>query len=141
VGTLVFAEVPYPNITRLVAGNEFALVRVDNDVVDGRAVGVVALDHARSRVPDLDRSVLRGCHHPLSLTMKSHSSDVIGVALELEDGIRVRRLDVVEAHCGVTRRRKKPLVRGDAKPINLRVSMLNCSRADAGKRLPKPIGH
>jgi hypothetical protein len=59
--------------------------------------------------------------------MKTHSSDVVGVALELEDGIRVRRLDVVEAHCGVTRRRKKPLVRGDAKPIDLRVSMLNCS--------------
>ena len=51
---LVLREVPDADVAAAVAGDELALVRVDDDVVDGGAVGVVALDVAGAGVPDFD---------------------------------------------------------------------------------------
>ena len=58
VGTLVLSQVPDPYITTPVAANQLSLVRVDDHVVDRHAMGVVALNIARSRIPDLNGAVL-----------------------------------------------------------------------------------
>ena len=52
VAALVLAEVPDADVAAAVAGDELALVGVDDDVVDGDAVGVVSLDVAAACVPD-----------------------------------------------------------------------------------------
>lgn len=62
---------------------------MDDNVVDGHAMAVVALDASRFRIPDLDCAIFRTCDHPFAFTMEGHSSDVVGVALECEDGIWV----------------------------------------------------
>lgn len=54
VAAFVFAEIPDADVAASVAGDEFALVGVDDDVVDGDAVGVVSLDVAAASVPDFD---------------------------------------------------------------------------------------
>lgn len=56
VAAFVFSEVPDADVAAAVAGDELALVGVDYHVVDGYAVGVVALDVAGAGVPDLDRA-------------------------------------------------------------------------------------
>lgn len=54
VAAFVFAQVPDAYVAAAVTGDEFALVWVDYDVVDGDPMGVVALDVARAGVPNFD---------------------------------------------------------------------------------------
>lgn len=54
VAAFVLAEVPNADVAASIAGDELALVWVDDDVVHGDAMGVVALDVAAAGVPDLD---------------------------------------------------------------------------------------
>lgn len=81
----VLGEVPNFDAALLVAADELALVRVDDDLVDGRLVVVVALDVARPRVPDLERVVLRRGDEPLALAVKCQRGDVGCVTLERGD--------------------------------------------------------
>lgn len=90
MGALVFAQVPYADVAAAVAGNEFPLVRVDDDVVDGEAVVVVAL-HARAPgVPDLDSAVLGAGDHPLALAVERDAGHVARVPVKGQNRARVR---------------------------------------------------
>jgi hypothetical protein len=82
VRALVLAQVPDADGASAVTADELALVRVDDDVIDGGAVVVVALNGAGADVPYLDGAVLGACNHPLALAMESDGSDVGRVALE-----------------------------------------------------------
>jgi hypothetical protein len=101
------------------------------------AVRVVALDGALARVPDLDGAVLGARHHPLALAVEGDARDVVRVALECENGVRVRRFDVVEFDRVVAGGCQVAFVGGDAKAIDLGVRVWNCARADAGERFPE----
>jgi hypothetical protein len=114
VGTLVLAQVPDANRARAVAADELALVRVDDHIVDGRAVVVVALDRAGPDVPNLDCAVLRARDHPLALTVEGDGRHVGRVPFKGQDGRRVRRLDLVELDDVVARGGQEALVRRDA---------------------------
>lgn len=70
VRTLVLRQVPDPHVAASVAADEFALVGVDDYVVYGDAVAVVALDVAASRVPDLDGAVFGTRHHPFAFAVE-----------------------------------------------------------------------
>ena len=72
----VLAEVPDAHVAAAVAADELALVRVDDDVVDRHAVGVVALDIATARVPDLDGPVFRRRNEPFGLAVERDACDV-----------------------------------------------------------------
>ncbi len=60
MAAFVLAEIPDAYVSAAIAGDEFALVGVDNDIVDGNAVGVVALDVAAAGIPDFDGPWVRG---------------------------------------------------------------------------------
>lgn len=89
MGALVFAEVPDADVAAAVAGDELALVGVDDDVVDGGAVVVVALHAAGLGVPDLDAAVFGARHHPLGVAVEADPRDVVGVAFESEDRVAI----------------------------------------------------
>lgn len=119
MGAFRFAEVPHTDVTAAVGGDEFALVGVDDDVVDGVGVRVVALNAARARVPDFDGHVLGGSDHPFAFAVEGDAGDVVGVAFEGDNWVWVRRFDVVEfdvvaASCG-----EVFLVGGDAQAVDL----------------------
>ena len=79
---LVLAQVPDADCTGAVAADKLALVRVDDDVIDGGTVVVVALDRAGPDVPDLDRAVLGARDHPLALAVEGDGGHVGRVTLE-----------------------------------------------------------
>lgn len=60
----ILAQIPDLDTASLITTNDFALIRMDDDVVDGTAVTVVSLNVGGSEVPDLDGAVLGGCGHP-----------------------------------------------------------------------------
>lgn len=100
----VLAQIPYSHLSTAITCYQFALVRVDDDVINGVVVVVVALDACGSRVPDLDRAVFGACDHPFALTVKSQAGDVSGVAVECQDrngigGTDIEELDVMAAGC------------------------------------------
>ena len=134
---LVLAQVPDPHITPAITANELALIGVNDDVVDGRAMGVVTLDTARPRIPDLDGAILGARHHPLALAVERDARDVGRVAFKREHGIGVGRLDLVEFDRVVAGGGEEALVGGDAEPVYLRVGVRNCAGADAGEGFPE----
>jgi hypothetical protein len=69
---------------------------VNDDVVHRNAMGIVSLNAAGSGVPDLDGTVLGRRDHPFAFTVKSDPGNVGSVAVEGEDSIRIRGLDVIE---------------------------------------------
>ena len=54
MATLVLAEVPYTDVTASIAGDELALVRMNDNIIDWNAVGVVSLDVTSTCIPDFD---------------------------------------------------------------------------------------
>lgn len=56
---------------------------------------IIPLHITAPRVPDLDRAVFRRRDQPLRLAMECDTRDVRRVAVESENGVRVRRLDVI----------------------------------------------
>lgn len=69
--------------------------------------------------------------------MECDTGDVVGMTLKCDDGIRIGRFDIKKLDIVVTSSGQEPLVRGNAKTIDLRVGVLNGTRANAGERLPK----
>lgn len=65
VRAAVFCEVPDLDAPLLVAADELALIRMDDDLVDGRLVVIVALNVTRPGIPDLERMVLGRGDEPL----------------------------------------------------------------------------
>lgn len=140
MGALVFAQVPYADVAAAVAGDEFPLVRVDDDVVDGEAVVVVALHARAAGVPDLDRAVLGAGDHPLALAVERDAGHVARVPVKGQDRARVCRADVVELDVVVAGRGEVALIRRDAEPVDLGVRVLDRARADPRQRFPEPDG-
>lgn len=112
--TFILAQIPDSNIPTSITRDQLSLVRVDDHIVDGRdmrdqvsrrsAVDVIALNAARSCIPDFDRAIFGAGHHPFALAMERNAGDVAGVAVEGEDRIGVGRADVVELHVVVSGR-------------------------------------
>lgn len=71
--------------------------------------------------------------------MKSHPGDVIRVPIKRHDGVRVRRLDIVEFDIVMACGRQKALIGSDAKTIHLGIWVLDGSRADARQSLPEAV--
>ena len=95
VGAFVVAQVPDHDHPATVAGNELALVGVDDDVVDRMVVGVGSLNETTSCIPNSYCAILGGGDHPLALAVESDAGDIAVVSFKGHDGIRVGGLDVV----------------------------------------------
>jgi hypothetical protein len=137
VTALILAQIPDPHIAPAITANELALVRMNNYIVDGRAVRVVPLDAARARIPYLDRAVFGARHHPLALAVERDACDVGRVAFEGQDGVRVCGFDLVELDGVVASGGEEALVGGDAEAVDLGVGVRDCARADAGEGFPE----
>lgn len=135
----VLSQVPDSDTPTMVTADDLALVRVDNHIVDRRVVVVAALNSASASFPDLHSSILGASNHPLSLTVECNAGDVAGVTFKCQDRVRVRGLDVVKLDTVVACSGKKTLVRRDAKAVDLRVRVLDSTRANSGKSLPEPV--
>lgn len=140
MSTLVLAEIPDPDISTTVTGDEFALVGVDNHIIDRGAMRVVSLNAAGTSIPDLDSAIFRACDHPFPFAMKGYPSNVASMTLEGKNGARIGRADIVKLDIMTSSSREIALIWRDAKTIDLRVRMLNGSRANSGKSLPKAYG-
>jgi len=125
VSTLVLAQVPDTNVPSTVTADKLALVRMNDDIVDRNSVGVVALNAGGASIPDLDRAIFGASNHPFPLAVEGYAGDVAGVTFEGENGVRVRRLDIVELDILVSCSCEITLLRRDAKAVHLRVRMLN----------------
>jgi len=113
---------------------------VDDYIVDSVAVRVAALNSASASLPDLNRAILRACDHPFALAVERNARDITRVAIEGEEGVWVRGLDVVELDCVVACSGEETLVWRDAEAIDLRIRVLDCARADTRQSLPEPNG-
>ena len=137
---VILRKIPDSDTPAPVATDDLALVWVDHNVIDGRGVRIAPLDRPGAGLPDLHGAVLGGRHHPFALTVEGYAGDVAHVALEGEDGIGVRRLDVVELNSVVARGGEVALVGRDAEAVDLRFWVLDRSGADAREGLPEPGG-
>lgn len=82
MGAGILGKVPDADVSRSVAADNLALIRVYHDVVDRAAVGVAPLDISRACLPDFDSAILRARDHPLALTVERHACNVARVALK-----------------------------------------------------------
>jgi hypothetical protein len=114
VRALVLAEIPDAYVAGAVARDEFALVGVDDDVVDGAAMGVVALDASGAGIPDLNGAVFGGSHHPFAFAVEGYAGDVPAMTNEGEEGGGVGGADVVELDVTIACCGKEALVWRDA---------------------------
>jgi hypothetical protein len=140
VAALVLAQIPDAHIAAAVAADQLALIRVDHDVVDRHAVGVVPLDVTAAGVPDLDRAVLAAGHEPFRLAVERNAGYVAGVSVEGEDRVGVRGFDVVQLDRVVAGGGEVALVGRDAEAVYLRVGVRDCTGADAGQGFPEAGG-
>jgi hypothetical protein len=72
--------------------------------------------------------------------MEGNARDIARMAVEAEQWVGVRRLDVVELDRMVASRSQESLIRRDAQPIDLGVRVLDRTRADSREGLPEPEG-
>lgn len=100
-------------------------------------MGIASLDRATPSLPDLDCAIFRACDHPFSLTVECDPRHVAAVTLKCEEGVWVCGFDVVEFDRVMACRGEEAFVGRDAEAIDLRVRMLDRSRADARESLPK----
>lgn len=140
VAAFILTQIPNAHIAATIAANKLSLVRMYNDIVNRHAMRVVALHITAARIPYLDGAVLGARNQPLRLAVKRDARDVGRVPVKSQDRVRVRRLDVVELHRVVARRRQVPLVGRDAQPVHLRVGVRDRARADAAERFPEAAG-
>jgi hypothetical protein len=139
VTALVLAQIPNPHIASAVTANQLSLIRVDDYIIHGDSMIVIPLYRTTSSIPDLDRAVFRTCHHPFALAVERNARDVACVAIEGEDGVRIRGLDVVEFDCVVAGGGEVSFVGRDAEAVDLRVGVGYCARADPGQGFPKAV--
>jgi hypothetical protein len=139
VAALVLTQVPNAHVASAVAANELALIGVDDNIVDGHPVSVVALHIAAAGIPDFDGAVFGRRDQPLGLTVKRYAGDVGRVAVECKDGIGVGRLDVVKLDRMVAGGGEVALVGRNAEPVDLRVWVGDGARANAAEGFPKAL--
>jgi hypothetical protein len=140
VGTLVLAEIPDTHVAAPVAGDQFALVWMNDNVVDRHTVHVVPLHVSGARIPNLDGPVLRGSHQPLALAVKGDAGDVARVPVEGEDSVRVRGLDIVELDGVVPGGGQVTLVRRNAQAVHLGIWVGNRPGTYPRERFPEAEG-
>lgn len=109
---VVLGQIPDPYTSTTVTTDNLTLVRMDHNIVYGAAVVVASLDSSRSRLPDLDSSVLGTSNHPFALAVKRDAGDIARVAFKREQRVWVCRFDVVELDSVVSRRGKVAFVGG-----------------------------
>lgn len=139
MGADTLTKIPHAHHTSLISTDELALVWMDDHIVDRGPVHVIALQTARSRIPDLDSAILRTGDHPLAFAVECDTGDIVGVALEGHHRVGVCGLNVVELNIIVTSSREKAFVGGNAETVDLGVGVLNGSRTDAGQRFPEAV--
>jgi hypothetical protein len=137
VSTLVLAQVPDANISSTVTADQLALVWMNDDVVDGNSVRVIALDTRGTGIPDLDGAIFGASDHPFPLAVKGYAGDVAGVTFEGEDGVRIRGLDVIKLDVLIPRSCEIALVGRDAKTVHLRAGVRNGTLAYSRQCLPE----
>lgn len=135
---VILGQIPDSDTSTTVAADDFTLVWVDDNVIDWAAVAVAALDGAAAGFPNLDSSILRAGNHPFALTVERNPSDVVGMTLEGQNWVRIRRFDIIELDAMMTSSCEESLVWRDAEAVDLRVRMLDGTRADSRKSLPEP---
>lgn len=130
VCTHALSQVPDSHRTGTIPADELSLVWVDDNIVNGRLVDIVALQTACASVPDLDGSVFRAGNHPLAFTVEGDSGDIVCVAIEGHDRVGVAGLDIVELDIGVSGGGEVTFIGRNTQTIHLRVGMLQSARAD-----------
>lgn len=132
-----FGKIPDADCSVGIAADEFALVRMDDDIIDSSFVHVIALLAACARVPDFHSPILRAGDHPLSFAMESNTGDISAMALKGHHRVGVGGLDVEQFDMMTSRCGKEALVGGDTKTVHLRLGMLDVAGANSGEGLPK----
>jgi hypothetical protein len=138
VGAGILSQIPETNAAAPITADNLALVRMDNDIIDGGPMIVAPLDHTGARVPDFDSAVLGARDHPFAIAVECHARDVARVALKDGGGSGVRRANVEQLYCVISSSGEVALVGGDAESVDLGIGMLNGSGADSREGLPKP---
>jgi len=138
MGAFIGAEVEDAHVACSVGGDDFSLVRVDDYVVDGGGVGVIALNCAGARVPDFYGIVFGTGDHPFCVDVESNGCYVVGVAFEDHYWGGIGGFDVVEADDMAAGCGKVFLVGGYAETVDLRLGVLDCATAYTAQGFPKP---
>lgn len=133
------AQIPDTDHSGVVTADELALVGVDNNIVDGGTVDIVALEATGTCIPDLHGSILGASDHPFALAVEGNTGDIVRVTLESNHRVRVGRLDVEQLDIVMAGGREESLVRSDAQAIDLGVRVLNGTRANTGERFPEAV--
>lgn len=114
VRAFVLTQIPYAHISPTVTADKLALIGVDDHIVNRNTMGIVPLHIPAPRIPDLNGTILRRSHQPLRFAMKRNAGDITSMPVKRKDGIRVRRLDIVELDSVVARSGEVAFVRRDA---------------------------
>jgi hypothetical protein len=139
VGTNTFAQVPDSNHSKVVTTDQLALVGVNDNIVDGCAVDIVALQATGASIPDFHGSILGAGDHPFSLAVEGNTGDVACVTLKCDHRVGVGGLNIKQLHIVVARSREESLIRSDAKAIDLRIRVLNSTGANTGESFPEAV--
>ena len=94
MGAGILSQIPEPNAAAPIAADNLALVRMNNDIIDGRSVVIAPLNHAGAGVPYLDGAVLGAGDHPFAVAVECHARDVARMALKDRSGSGVRGANV-----------------------------------------------
>jgi hypothetical protein len=70
MGIRILAQIPDFNTPSLITTDDFALIGMDDDVVDGTAVTVISLHVWGTEVPDFDGAVFGGGGHPFCFNVE-----------------------------------------------------------------------
>jgi hypothetical protein len=119
MSTNALAQVPDTDHAGVITTDEFALVGMNDHIIDRSPVDVIALQATSASVPDFHSSILGASDHPLSFAMECNTSDVVRVTFEGDHGIGISRLDVKELDIIVASSSEESFVRSDAKAIDL----------------------
>lgn len=98
--TYALSKIPNANNTSTIATNQFTLIRMNDNIIDGDSVVVIPLQTTSPSIPDLHSTVLRAGYHPPALAMERDACDIVRVTLEGHDrvgigGFDVEKLDIV----------------------------------------------
>lgn len=136
---VIFSKIPYSDGSRTITANNLALIWMYNNIIYRTPMIITPLNASLSRLPNLNRPIFTARDHPFALAVKSDASDVVGVAFEGEDWIRVCGFYIVELDVGVGGSGEKTLVRADAETVDLTVRVLDCAGADTGEGFPESL--
>lgn len=136
---IVLCQIPDSDASTAITADDFALIRVDHDIIHRTAMTVASLHGTAPGFPDLNSAVFGTSDHPFPLAVKGNSSDISRVTLKVEERIRVCRFDIVKLHRVVAGSREESLVGGDGQSVDLRIRMLDCARANSRQSFPEPV--